>query len=368
MKTNFLRTLLPVAMAALLSTSASAQLSSFEVDKGGVGGGGGDINEMRVDDIRSDLTKWILRGGAKDLKFNTETTYEDYLTKMSKILKPGAVDVTFVENDDASDVELMVKVNGKPKTCRGFYSKKPETYNRPKIVCNISRFTTLDADVTYTDLEAEQYRQIHHEFAGLVNLEKNEGLTSDYYLSNQITAYLEETTMLRLAVKKVDTKTPDMLTHYEKAKKLFDESINNPSQINDTLCSTKSLDYMATIYTSNIYLSDTSIMSSINFCSSYIEISTGKSVLTPNANPSFTFFYGNIINSKLSEDSKQWSANLRMYISNKSRRESNLTKEEAKSLIETVTCTVTKFSSVICHFVPDPKVKSWEPRFKTFRK
>ncbi len=77
-----------------------------------------------------------------------------------------------------------------PKTCRGFYSKKN---GAPHIICNIARFEdTSDAD---------QYRLIHHEFAGLVSVEKNVGAASDYEISNQITDQLEEYRSVRLPVK-----------------------------------------------------------------------------------------------------------------------------------------------------------------------
>src|SRR5690349_4136814 len=41
-------------------------------------GGGGDASEIRVDEIRSDILRWILEGGAKGLRFDSGVTLEDY--------------------------------------------------------------------------------------------------------------------------------------------------------------------------------------------------------------------------------------------------------------------------------------------------
>lgn len=99
--------------------------------------------------------------------------------------------VNFVVEDDKNDDELKVSVDGRPETCRGFFTRAS---NQPNILCNIARFAATSA--------SEQYKLIHHEFAGLVYLEKNEGAASDYFISNQLTDYLEEVTLLKLAIKK----------------------------------------------------------------------------------------------------------------------------------------------------------------------
>lgn len=158
---------------------------------GNEGGGGGDASEIRVNEIRNDLLKWVNEGGAKGLVFSGDVTLEMYVNEMKAILRPKFVTVVFVKDDSSEDETLRVSVQGKPKTCRGFYSKKD---NKPHIVCNIDRFSaTTDTD---------QYRLIHHEFAGLVGLEENDGAASDYSISDQLTDFLIPTTVLRLSVKK----------------------------------------------------------------------------------------------------------------------------------------------------------------------
>lgn len=172
------------------------------IGQGSEGGGGGDTaNEARVEEIRKDLLTWIENGGAKSLKFNNLISYDDYVTRMKSILLPKKVTVIFVKNDKSKDPELKVSVDGQPKTCRSLYSSKPESFGQPKIICNIFRFNKFSDDIRYSNLDTEQYRLIHHEFAGLVGVEKNEGAISDYYFSSQVSANLEKTEIFRLAIK-----------------------------------------------------------------------------------------------------------------------------------------------------------------------
>lgn len=190
MKLNLKTTTLMIGLMAMsLSTTA------YAVTMGGDSGGGGDASESRVDDIREDILTWVTAGGAKGLKLPAEMKYEDYVSKMSNILQPQNVVVTFIEKDDSTNEELQVSVDGQPKTCRGFYSKLDKT---PHILCNIPRFAAT--------ADAEQYKLVHHEFAGLVNVEKNDKAASDYSLSSQITEYLSVQSVLKLAVKKGNAK------------------------------------------------------------------------------------------------------------------------------------------------------------------
>ena len=75
----------------------------------------------------------------------------------------------------APHLELLVSVDGQPKTCRGFVSDQDHLHH---ILCNIDRFSATSP--------AEQYRLIHHEFAGLAGVEQNNGAASDYRISTQI--------------------------------------------------------------------------------------------------------------------------------------------------------------------------------------
>lgn len=188
-----------IACLTLLST-----LSTFA---GNEGGGGGDASEVRVNEIRADILKWITSGGAKDLSLPAALSYGHYVDAMTEILQPKAVVVAFTDQN--------VLVNKVEKTCRGFFTK---FQHKPNIICNIGRFkNTSDSD---------QYKLIHHEFAGLVNIENNTGAASDYEISSQITDYLQPQTVLRLGVKKVtQTVKPVDQNDYDKACTLKSESI-----------------------------------------------------------------------------------------------------------------------------------------------
>jgi len=183
-----MKTILGAALM-LLSTLAQAQTPSFS--RGGESGGGGDPTEARVDEIRGDILSWIKLGGSKGLVLPEGVTLSQYNESMTSILQPKAVVVTFLSKDDPTDPELQVVVDGKPKTCRGFISRHT---NVPNIICNIQRFKEITP--------SEEYRLIHHEFAGLMKLERNEGAASDYFISNQLSDYLESVKVLKLAVKK----------------------------------------------------------------------------------------------------------------------------------------------------------------------
>lgn len=148
---------------------------------GGESGGGGDSLEERVNIIRADILKWINAGGARSLKLPADVSHEDYASLMTDILRPQKVVLGFAESE--------IFVGGIPKTCRSFISAEN---SMPHILCNIARFKGTS--------ESDQYRLIHHEYAGLVRLERNDGAASDYEISSQLTDYLRVQTILRLAV------------------------------------------------------------------------------------------------------------------------------------------------------------------------
>ncbi|MGE3610455.1 MAG: hypothetical protein AB7I27_12770 [Bacteriovoracaceae bacterium] len=154
-------------------------ISSFA---GGETSGGGDASEARINEIRSDILKWITNGGAKELKLPSTLSYNQYVNLMSDILQPQKVVIGLTEE--------KVLVNDVEKTCKGFFQSSSSA---PRILCNISRFkNTSDSD---------QYILIHHEYAGLVQIENNEEAASDYSISSQISEFLEVQMVLKLAVK-----------------------------------------------------------------------------------------------------------------------------------------------------------------------
>jgi hypothetical protein len=161
--------------------------------EGGISGGGGGATEIRINEIRADILHWIQEGGAQGLKLPSQVTYGEYVTGMEKMLAPQAVVIGTISTADeavAQDNEHRVIVDGQPKTCRGFVSRNDRL---PHILCNIERFTATS--------ESDQYRLVHHEYAGLSGIERNIGSASDYEISSQLTDFLVPQTVLRLAIK-----------------------------------------------------------------------------------------------------------------------------------------------------------------------
>ncbi len=93
------------------------------------------------------------------------------------------------------DEGYPVKVGQTPKTCR--FDKTEETSD---ITCDMNKLEATS--------ESNQYVLIHHEFAGLAEIEPPDGESPDYQVSNQISGFLESRVIKMLAVKKtVEKKT-----------------------------------------------------------------------------------------------------------------------------------------------------------------
>lgn len=178
--------LITFVLSSVLAFSAMAKSK-----KGTETGGGGDASEARVNEIRTDILNWINDKGAVGLNFPPELSYGEYVESMLEILAPQKVIIGFVEEDHRSNPELMVSVKGIPKTCRGFISK---INSAPHIICHIARFKNTP--------DAEQYRLIHHEYAGLAGVEENIGAASDYRISSQLTDFLIPQIVLKLAIRR----------------------------------------------------------------------------------------------------------------------------------------------------------------------
>jgi len=225
MKTKNFKTLTLVLGFTALTFSNSLSAANMT---GSDSGGGGDASEVRVNEIRSDILEWIKKGGAKALTLPSRISYDEYVLKMSDILTAKKVVIGFVESDDQKNDELKVNVKGTPKTCRGFYST---TDFKPHILCNISRFeATSDSD---------QYALIHHEYAGLVKVESNEGAASDYEISSQLTDSLTHQTVLKLAVKE---EGPTGRLSVEEARLVIDQVKDSLFNKKPLLCVTTNSD------------------------------------------------------------------------------------------------------------------------------
>jgi hypothetical protein len=190
---------LTVLLASLAAYASLVPQFTYAGDGASSGGGGDGVTEMRIDEIRVDILKWLDQAGGTELKLGADLSYLTYRAAMTRLLANHAVvlgSVTTAEENATSDPELKVLVGGQPKTCRGFVSARDQ---RPHILCNVERFKATP--------ESTQYQLIHHEYAGLAQVERNDGASSDYAISSQITEYLVPETVLRLAVKKPESTT-----------------------------------------------------------------------------------------------------------------------------------------------------------------
>ena len=167
--------------------------------QGSKGGGGGDMSEIRIDQIRDNLLQWIITG-PRNLQFESGMNWNIYAERMTQILQRKKVVFTFT--DDPAEV----KVIGKDKTCRSGFAPDPgnpadSSKDIPFITCLLSRFSNpalIPEDKNSRD--NAYYRMTHHEYAALVLVEKNEGAASDYYLSNQISAQGRYEKVFRLPI------------------------------------------------------------------------------------------------------------------------------------------------------------------------
>jgi|GEM_PF-5901099 len=177
-------------LTATLSSIIVTLVSVSSLAAGGVGNtGGGSMCEAQIKIIRDDLAGWISKGGAGDLQLPRGLTADAYAKKMQ--LAFAAAKIRCVSEGDKG---YPVEVYGTPKTCR-FDGDSSGAL----ITCDETKFEKLN--------ETKQYELVHHEYAGIANIEIPNRDDSDYTASNQISAYLEDTVVKRLAVKSVNDGT-----------------------------------------------------------------------------------------------------------------------------------------------------------------
>jgi len=207
-----------ILMTPFTPIQAQAQARAH-ASSGTVGGGGGEPLEMTVDLIRADILTWIQNDGAETFQtWPSGMTPEVYKKQMRVFLEPHAVTVGFVnsqQEQETTDPEQKVVVDGQPKACRGFLSKKDQ---KPHILCSTERFPKS---------VSAQYRLIHHEYAGLAGVERNQGASSDYTLSNQLTDSLEAETVYRLAVKDINPHGPLVMTSPDAGRVEYTDTCSN---------------------------------------------------------------------------------------------------------------------------------------------
>ena len=143
--------------------------------------GGGDLCENRIKIIKDDLLDWISKGGPNNLKLPSGIVVGQYKNDMMNVLSTAAVECV-----GKGDRGYPVEINGVPKVCV-FDS------GRNNIICDYTKFTSTK--------ESDQYVLIHHEYAGLANIEIPNASDSNYSVSNQISGYLVDQVIKKLAVK-----------------------------------------------------------------------------------------------------------------------------------------------------------------------
>ncbi len=142
-------------------------------------GNGGDLCELRFTSVRDDLLSWIKKGGSSELQLPTNIHLDTYNLEMTKMISLARVNCT----------EKKVKVGSAEKTCINF----TDDQGNLKMTCNLKRFMET--------LPADQYVLVHHEYAGLANIETNADEESQYFLSKQISGFLEIQNEKKLVIK-----------------------------------------------------------------------------------------------------------------------------------------------------------------------
>lgn len=164
------------------------------------GGGGGDDCENRIQSIGLDIKNWIKQGGSQSLVFENGLEVNTYNKKMLEIL-----DLVNSKDQLGSVLECTsepIFVGNTEKTCRWERSETDDKLDF-KILCNYERFMSGISDENKKlDKEDAQYQLVHHEIAGVAGVEGSYKDRSNYNLSNQIVASLENVVVKMLAVKK----------------------------------------------------------------------------------------------------------------------------------------------------------------------
>ena len=162
-----------IVIAALAVFSLTPALAQ---DKAG---NGGDICENRFVAVRDDVRQWIEKGGGAALSLPPQLALAQYQSNMTEKIRSARV----------SCVVEKLYVGEAEKTCKNFV----DASGVARILCNEARFMATD--------EQGQYVLVHHEYAGLAGFESNNGEASQYTISNQISASLENEIVKKLAVR-----------------------------------------------------------------------------------------------------------------------------------------------------------------------
>jgi hypothetical protein len=185
-----------ILLSLVLTTSLLALPTV--VHAGTSDGAGGDRCEERFKSIGEDLAKWIRLGGHNSLNLTSLNGLSADLYAAGMLREISRVKISCV---DPGDINFPVTVNGTPKECKNFVDSKGER----RIICDRYKFYAGLKDPQH---DSSQYRLAHHEYAGLAGFELPVDDDSSYAISNQITGYLHNEVVKRLAVAGSKTTSP----------------------------------------------------------------------------------------------------------------------------------------------------------------
>lgn len=178
-----------ILLSLLMSmTNAFARIGSEGV-------GGGDLCEDRIKVVRDDIKDWIVAGGPAGLKL-IGVTVDEYSDSMLK-----SIESTKIRCVGDGDEGYPVSVDGVPKVCRFDINEKGSM-----ITCDYNKFQAIK--------ETNQYILVHHEYAGISQIEIPNGSDSDYNVSNQLSAFVVNAVVKKLSVKPATLKSFEVLKGY----------------------------------------------------------------------------------------------------------------------------------------------------------
>lgn len=166
-KTTFL-------ISLLLLPTLSFSIEKTERVLGNEKGNGGDSCEQMIKEISTDIRKWIQSEDYKGLKFPSSLSEKDYRDKMLDAIAKTTISCT-------------------TKTL--FYG------NTEKTCINVKNHMTCDFQRFMDSSSTNQYKLIHHEYAGVAGIETNKDDNSQYFLTNQLSDFLRETYTYKLGIK-----------------------------------------------------------------------------------------------------------------------------------------------------------------------
>ena len=170
---------IPTALFLTALSALTLSLCSVAAFAGDKTGNGGDICEDRIKIVRDDISSWLNHGGGSLVNLPDGVSPVQYAAAMQSSIRTAQISCTAAH----------LYVGAAEKACKNF----SDSTGQKRIQCNFARLMALS--------ESDQYVLIHHEYAGLAGFETNIGESSQYGISNQISDYLQDTVVKRLAIK-----------------------------------------------------------------------------------------------------------------------------------------------------------------------